>query len=409
MIAVDGQEKFIDDAPIDEQSGILSGIRNALLPVFAVCLMKSRDVVQNAPQNEILLDSSRLDAFGIGEPTHRLSHSTGSGTAISADIQGEHLTETCLRRFRSVVSKVVLWGDAVHSADAEATSIHAPWLFQASIQLLAECARDALSLLDLLSGHDLDSPTDNEEATLLKTWLERAMYIGDADTGLAQPSIRDHSVRPLSTSLASSFSITIESLETTTELLMELLPSIEHVQNHDDDGAMDEPHPTLSLKVSRPAWKWIDQVASKYKNAPQNLIERLGEANWQRFCRLRIAEDDSLAVELGQATSIFRAPLSGRVTDAFAKSIGHTRSFIDSAYGTAVGMDNAHENQSTTSHSSYASAATDDPHHFNSVPLEPPAAATGKPFVCCICDSIIGGVRSRNEWKYVGAKLANIR
>ena len=69
---------------------------------------------------------------------------------------------------------------------------------------------------------------------------------------------------------------------------MEWAPVLELDLVHADELLAREVRPAyVAFRVSDPAQSYVQLVREKYKNAEHRLVERLGEANWQRHIRVR--------------------------------------------------------------------------------------------------------------------------
>ena len=133
---------------------------------------------------------------------------------------------------------------------------------------------------------------------------------------------------------------------------------------------------------------YVALVREKFQQAHYKLVERLGEANWQRHRSVREKMDDTeqsseattkLARESGIASSVFR-PYS---------------EFHDSGIGTTVPA----QTEYAQSHTSFQSSNTEGEQLSQRVPKEPPEVGAGKPFQCFLCRCIISNVRNRVDWK----------
>lgn len=137
-------------------------------------------------------------------------------------------------------------------------------------------------------------------------------------------------------------------------------------------------HSTLELE--RAQSHFIRQVRDKFPRSSETLAQRLGKANWNRFKLLRqkksqVQED------------------SGFVRPALPAS----SKFHDSGIGTSMGRQSAHD-ESTLSHTSFASTAVEgETAHFR-VPPTPAEVVQGKPFGCSICSQTLS-LKNRVAWK----------
>lgn len=298
-----------------------------------------------------------------------------------------------------ILARLYLWGDVVSSGRAQATSTLSPDLHRTIMEVLVECAMDVRRLVGTCSARIEGSgiPLSVSKTSKLDGWLEKASYILDNEEVVEQSDSEadsEESDQGSSSYVAVTQDI-LESLDESVNLLMSLLPGIDHLnslrhqlQPGGELGIVSGQSATDLLEVSDPAKLWVSQVCDKYPDAPLVLAERLGEANWQRFCRLRIPQSVTFAEELGQARSVFHAP--GQPASEFR----------DSAIGSSL-ANRPDDSKSNASYNSFASSANVPDDLQNRVPLEPPEIALGKPFPCSICFQVIGHVRNRADWKSV--------
>ena len=181
----------------------------------------------------------------------------------------------------------------------------------------------------------------------------------------------------------------IEDISFATSCLMELGPSL--LQNLQHAGKTRDHQSNLTsipFSVSGPAQSYVSSIREKFKGADYKLVERLGEANWQRHRNIRQnienteqspEEITKVAGERGIACSIFR-PYS---------------EFHDSGIGTSVPA----QSEYAPSHTSFQSSNPEGEQKSLRVPREPPEVAAGKPFQCCLCKCIISNVKNRVDWK----------
>ena len=72
------------------------------------------------------------------------------------------------------------------------------------------------------------------------------------------------------------------------ECLMELVPTLEESLASIELSSEKTARPLqATFSVSRPAQAWVQGISEKFREAPVMLVERLGEANWQRFVAIR--------------------------------------------------------------------------------------------------------------------------
>ena len=175
----------------------------------------------------------------------------------------------------------------------------------------------------------------------------------------------------------------IESIEVDVQCLMELSSALNESRAYYETTtttACHEDH--LDFKVSEPAWSYITNIRDKFAAAPESLVHRLGEANWQRHLRLRRAMSTQTSEESRlpeEPHSVFK-PLSN---------------FHDSGIGTTIPS----LTQYAQSHTSFRSSNSAVDKRSVRVPPTPSEVTEQKPFECSICFRILTGIRNRIDWK----------
>ena len=146
--------------------------------------------------------------------------------------------------------------------------------------------------------------------------------------------------------------------------------------------------PLGPFRLSDFAAIYVSLVRDKFRNAQDQLVNRLGEANWQRPQTVRAQlkrdlkeEDVALDKEQDHLYSVFR-PYS---------------TFHDSGIGTSVLADTSY----APSHTSLQSSNIEGEQGSVRVPSTPEAVKDGKPFKCSFCGQIIPNIKSRIDWKSV--------
>jgi hypothetical protein len=183
-------------------------------------------------------------------------------------------------------------------------------------------------------------------------------------------------------------SMSISSLATCTTCLMDLLPSMEDTLNFASQAKdKDESSHPLDFHVSGPARSYILNIFDRFSKANPQLVERLGEANWQRHIALRnglAKEAEIVHVVIEEAPKSVFVPVS---------------LFQDSGLGTSLP---AHTSYAATSasHTSFVSSQADEESRGLRVPPTPKAVSKGIPFSCEICGQTLGQIKNRIDWKY---------
>jgi Fungal Zn(2)-Cys(6) binuclear cluster domain len=163
--------------------------------------------------------------------------------------------------------------------------------------------------------------------------------------------------------------------------LEQMLAGVDQIYKMRDDGARPVFH------VSDPARPFVLQIHDRYRSAPTYLVERLGEANWQRWVRIRKQMDGEGESEEGNEE----------------QEIAHSTffpvsKFHDSGLGTSIPAqpDRAF---SIASHTSFLSSHADSEDGKARVPPTPEQVAEGRPFECSICGQNLANIKNRIDWK----------
>jgi hypothetical protein len=117
----------------------------------------------------------------------------------------------------------------------------------------------------------------------------------------------------------------------------------------------------------------------RFNNAESELIERLAQANWERFLRLRTPDEDEDEGIVDDDYPIFT------VEDEILTSVVPHSIFHDSGLATSV----------ATSHASYLSVVGENSQGWARVP---PLPTKGRAFQCSYCRRNVH-MKNRVEWK----------
>ncbi|KAH8747795.1 hypothetical protein BGZ57DRAFT_835767, partial [Hyaloscypha finlandica] len=182
-------------------------------------------------------------------------------------------------------------------------------------------------------------------------------------------------------------SMSIGSLATYTTCLMDLLPSMEDTLIFADQANdKDQASSPLEFHVSGPSRTYILNIYDRFSNANPRLVERLGEANWQRHVALR----NRLTKQAeGVTTAIEEAP----------KSVFNPVSlFRDSGLGSSLPAQTSYA-PTFVSHTSFVSSQASEDGGGLKVPPTPKAVSKGIPFGCELCGQILSRIKNRIDWK----------
>ena len=175
--------------------------------------------------------------------------------------------------------------------------------------------------------------------------------------------------------------------------LVDLTPTLLQVMD-EKDVSLEDPknaNDMVTFHVSQPARQYVLRIVDNYKSASDALVERLGEANWQRYVRIQsqiqgtrdAAEEDDDDREIGQTAKSTFVPLS---------------KFHDSGIGSSKPARSSYA-ASNASHTSFASTESDARTGRLRVPPTPLEVAEGLSFACYICGDVLADVRNRIDWK----------
>lgn len=152
--------------------------------------------------------------------------------------------------------------------------------------------------------------------------------------------------------------------------------------------------PVVPFRLSNPAKIYVSLIRDKYRNAEDQLVDRLGESNWQRHKMVREqlrrhSQEKDIFVEEDVKNqdgpcSLFR-PYS---------------TFHDSGIGTSVP---AHT-EYARSHASFQSSNVEGEQGSLRVPPTPEEVSAGKPFQCPYCGQTLLNIKNRVDWKSVSKK-----
>ena len=172
-----------------------------------------------------------------------------------------------------------------------------------------------------------------------------------------------------------------EDVEFNTRCLMQLVPALEQniLSSQKPRVPLDRPT-SQAFSVSEPASTYISLAQQRFQDADLKLVQRLGEANWQRHVRLRTKlyghEDERNEPS---------APVAGSI-------------FHDSGLGTTITGPSQYA-PSLASHASFASSIGNQESPFSRVPPMPPEVIAGQKFVCALCGTTQSRIRNRIDWK----------
>ncbi len=183
----------------------------------------------------------------------------------------------------------------------------------------------------------------------------------------------------------------VKGISVRTTYLIDLLPTLAQVSRYylKGDETEKDTQP-VDFSVSGPAQFYVSRVVDKYPTADIRLVQRLGEANWQRHLRIR------QQMEKGSRTDMHVAQYHVTAQSVFKS----TSLFHDSGLGPSILAQSSYA-PSQASHTSFMSSLASSSKHNLHVPHTPVEVGLGKPFDCEICGHLLSRIKSRIDWKYV--------
>jgi hypothetical protein len=183
------------------------------------------------------------------------------------------------------------------------------------------------------------------------------------------------------------------SLKIFTACLMDLLPSMENTLNYADFKLCNTQNSQpVAFEVSGPAQPYLLKVLDRFSKADARLMERLGEANWQRHMALRnihgsVIQDANSVKEV--VPEIKATPKSIFVPVSM---------FHDSGLGSSLPAQSSYA-ATVAFHSSFVSSITDTENGGLRVPSTPKEVFEKVPFTCQVCDHVLNQIKNRVDWK----------
>ncbi|KAF7509266.1 hypothetical protein GJ744_008160 [Endocarpon pusillum] len=297
-------------------------------------------------------------------------------------------TRTALqqRRIRDNLSRLVLWSDSLDHGQLDVCVENSAEVHDCVLEILLKIGTALVKGVYTIEAVRLTLP--NEAIT---TPLQAvAEYLDKAN------SILDIAAEDIETSDTDSGSLESDSSVAHTEMkfhkdlhncmicLADLNPLLEETIEVDLSGRRQEDRArATTFHVTDAARPFVLQVHDKFRNAQTSLVERLGEANWQRYTRIRKhISDQAQYQDHAEPKSFFRS-----MSEFHDSGLGSSEHALSQAAA------------SVASHSSFRSTLTENHHGRPRVPSMPDEAVSGKPFNCFICGRILIAIKNRIDWK----------
>lgn len=189
----------------------------------------------------------------------------------------------------------------------------------------------------------------------------------------------------------------VQELKSQISHLVELGPTLHQNVTYARKALTESSFPSVvPFHLSNPAKIYVALVRERYRNAQDQLVDRLGESNWQMHKMVReqmenperrMEKEDSVEEDV---------PKLKRQDELYSAFRPHS-AFHDSGIGTSVP---AHT-QYAASHTSFLSSNSEGLQGSLRVPSTPDEVGLGKPFKCPFCKSNLLHIKNRIDWKSV--------
>ena len=182
-----------------------------------------------------------------------------------------------------------------------------------------------------------------------------------------------------------SFDDINEEMEFSTTCLIQLRPSLEQNLVYERKPDLDSAYPSpVLVPFSASAQYYVCMVLERYPRAENQLVERLGKANWQRHVDVRKRMKSIKTSTQEEAGSEFRTELTSH----------------DSGLSTSIPTQTQYAQSHASSISSHAEGETGPV----CVPAMPDEVREGKPFRCYFCGHLVSSIKNSIHWKSVLTK-----
>lgn len=230
----------------------------------------------------------------------------------------------------------------------------------------------------------------------LEILLEKVKLVCEIDQGSDESDGYDESVESAlgpGRTTWDQVSKATTSLKIFTACVMDLLPSMENTLNYADfelrNAHNSQP---VAFEVSSPAQPYVLNVLDRFSKTDARLVERLGEANWQRHTALRNIH--GLAVQDVDSVEDVVSEIQFMQKSIFVP----VSMFHDSGQGSSLPAQSSYA-ATVASHSSFVSSLADREYGGLRVPSTPKEVFEKVPFTCQVCGHVLSRIKNRVDWK----------
>ena len=203
----------------------------------------------------------------------------------------------------------------------------------------------------------------------------------------------------------------VEDLKTCSESLIDLTPSLEYPAN--DVVPVEDTSAILAndlVNVAEPARSFVVIIKDRYPSTENDLVKRLGEANWERRERLRKKFASASVMDTASSSGEENSTTCGTVADRsrLQSSIDLSRTYQSTTTRSTFSENSIFDHNGTTfqafvraeSVTSFASSMADGGESSQRrVPSLPEGHEIGSPFQCQICGDTLRNIRNSADWK----------
>lgn len=293
------------------------------------------------------------------------------------------------RSLKQQLGRFYLWGESYVDGSLDNAIAQSDEMRDTILNLLCDIAGELLQPSFLHRGK-LPAPIEDTCVSKLSILVEKAKAVtdpshieNDKEVNEEASSVDESTISCFETSDSESEADprarSIKYLTAYIQGLMDLGPMIEINLIESERRPDDAQQPALpAFDVSEPARTYVSVVRDKFPKAPTRLVERLGEANWQRHVQVRKRITDP-----GEKTFKERIPVSV---------------FHDSGIGSTMPSGSQYA-ATTFTRSSFNSSMAEKEYGSLRVPPTPKEVSLGQPFQCFLCQVTQRKIKNRVDWK----------
>ncbi|KAL5330466.1 hypothetical protein ACEPPN_003994 [Leptodophora sp. 'Broadleaf-Isolate-01'] len=294
-----------------------------------------------------------------------------------------------IRLLKEAIGSFFVWGDGFRDGSLELIAENSDDLKELVIASFITMSRVLLSRLVPICLPFALAPEKDEILSLvdeLEVLMDKARIMTDESDYDSDESAFSNTDDPAWNDEKASEGVSL--LVASVKGLTDTVPSMERTLSYIAKWQKDQQAVAcIDFQISGPARIYARKVHGQYSKANTRLVERLGEANWQRHTALRsgrLSEEQATATITGAGVP---------------KSLFTPASMLhDSGLGSSVGLQTNYA-ATAVSHSSFISNITGAEKGRLRVPSTPKQVIDGISFTCEFCGNLLRGIKNRVDWK----------